>query len=116
MGLSAQELKVGNQTVMNITLVPETKEMEGVIVTALNIKRNPKSLGYSITQLDGSKVNTVQTPSLISALSGKVAGVDVGNIANGIAGTKRVVIRGATSLTGDNNPSMGCRWSSNKFE
>src|SRR6188768_4383872 len=78
--------------------------MEGVIVTALNIKRNPKSLGYSVVQLDGSKINTVQTPSLINALSGKVAGVDVGNIANGVAGSKRVVIRGATSLTGDNNP------------
>ncbi len=103
-GLATQELTVGNQTVINISLVPETKEMEGVIVTALNIKRNPKSLGYSVAQLDGSKINTVQTPSLISALSGKVAGVDVGNIANGIAGTKRVVIRGATSLTGDNNP------------
>ncbi len=61
-------------------------------------------MGYSIAQIDGSKVNTVQTPNLVNALSGKVAGVDVGNIANGIAGTKRIVIRGATSLTGDNNP------------
>src|SRR6188768_2838613 len=41
-GLASQELTVGNQAVINISLVPETKEMEGVIVTALNIKRNPK--------------------------------------------------------------------------
>ncbi|HEX7845149.1 MAG TPA: TonB-dependent receptor plug domain-containing protein, partial [Chitinophagaceae bacterium] len=103
-GLGTEEITVGNRSSINVGLSPSTKEIDGVVVTALNIKRNPRSLGYSVAQLDGSKVNTVQTPSLVNALSGKVAGVDVGNIANGVAGTKRVVIRGATSLTGDNNP------------
>ncbi|HEX7905459.1 MAG TPA: SusC/RagA family TonB-linked outer membrane protein [Chitinophagaceae bacterium] len=103
-GLGTQEVQVGNKTVINVSLLSDSKEVGEVIVTALNIKRNPKSLGYSVVQLGGEKVNTVQTPSLVNALSGKVAGVDVGNIANGVAGTKRVVIRGATSLTGDNNP------------
>ncbi|HET6993931.1 MAG TPA: SusC/RagA family TonB-linked outer membrane protein, partial [Chitinophagaceae bacterium] len=103
-GLQTQEVQVRNQTQINLSLSTNSKELADVVVTALNIKRNPKSLGYSVAQLDGSKVNTVQTPSLVNALSGKIAGVDVGNIANGVAGTKRVVIRGATSLTGDNNP------------
>lgn len=103
-GLATQEIQAGNKAVINVSLVSDSKEVGEVVVTALNIKRNPKSLGYSIVQLGGDKVNTVQTPSLVNALSGKVAGVDVGNIANGVAGTKRVVIRGATSLTGDNNP------------
>ncbi len=103
-GLTTREVQVGNQTQIDVSLVPDERSLENAVVTALNIKRNPKSLGYSIVQLGGDKVNTVQTPSLVNALSGKVAGVDVGNIANGVAGTKRVVIRGATSLTGDNNP------------
>ena len=103
-GLATQEVQVGNRTTVNVNLQPGSQDLEGVVVTALNIKKNPRSLGYSIAQLDGSKVSTVQTPSLVNALSGKIAGVDVGNIANGVAGTKRVVIRGATSLTGDNNP------------
>lgn len=103
-GMSAREIKIGGRTTINVSLLPGSKGMDDVVVTALNIKKNPRSLGYSIVQLDGSKVNTVQTPNLVNALSGKVAGVDVGNIANGVAGTKRVVIRGATSLTGDNNP------------
>ncbi len=102
-GMAPQEIIAQGRQV-NVQMSVAGKEMEGVVVTALNIKKNPRSLGYSIAQLDGSKVNTVQTPNLINALSGKVAGVDVGNIANGVAGTKRVVIRGATSLTGDNNP------------
>lgn len=102
-GMTTQEVMAQSKQ-LHVQLSVAGKEMEGVVVTALNIKKNPRSLGYSIAQLDGSKVNTVQTPNLINALSGKVAGVDVGNIANGVAGTKRVVIRGATSLTGDNNP------------
>ncbi len=103
-GLTPVEIRVNNSNTVNTRLLLNSKDMGEVVVTALNIKKNPRSLGYSVVQLDGSKVNTVQTPSLVNALSGKVAGVDVGNIANGIAGTKRVVIRGATSLTGDNNP------------
>jgi TonB-linked SusC/RagA family outer membrane protein len=103
-GLTTTEERVGNRNTVNVRLLVNAKDMGEVVVTALNIKKNARSLGYSVVQLEGSKVNTVQTPSLVNALSGKVAGVDVGNIANGIAGTKRVVIRGATSLTGDNNP------------
>lgn len=103
-GLTQQEIQAKNSNTINTRLLLNAKDMGEVVVTALNIKKNPRSLGYSVVQIDGSKVNTVQTPSLVNALSGKIAGVDVGNIANGIAGTKRVVIRGATSLTGDNNP------------
>jgi TonB-linked SusC/RagA family outer membrane protein len=89
---------------VNAQLSKNSESLENVVVTALNIKKNPRSLGYSIATLDGSKVNTVETPNLISALSGKVAGVDVGNIASGVAGTKRIVIRGGSSLTGNNQP------------
>ncbi|HTE09988.1 MAG TPA: SusC/RagA family TonB-linked outer membrane protein [Chitinophagaceae bacterium] len=93
---------IGNS--MLIRMKQLSSNLDNVVVTALNIKRNPKSLGYSIAQVAGSKVNTVQTPNIISALSGKVAGVDVGNIANGVAGSKRIVIRGAASLTGSTQP------------
>jgi TonB-linked SusC/RagA family outer membrane protein len=103
-GYLSREIPVDNNTVINIVLSTDVTQLQEVVVTALNMERSVKSLGYSVAQLDGNRVNTVQTPSLVNALSGKVAGVDVGNIANGVAGTKRVVIRGATSLTGDNNP------------
>ena len=101
------------QYFLNISLKQASGGLDQVVVvTALNIKKNPRSLGYSVVQLDGSKVNTVQTPSLASALSGKVAGVDVGNIANGIAGTKRIVIRGAF-FDRRQQSLMGDRWRSN---
>lgn len=103
-GLITQEIPVRNQTDIDIQLAPDSKSMEELVVTALNIKRSKKSLGYSIATLDGGEVNKVQTPNLINALSGKVAGVDVGNTASGVAGSKRIVIRGGSSLTGNNQP------------
>ncbi len=104
LGYITQEVVVGRQTQINVKLIPDNKALNEVVVTALNIKRSERSLGYAVTQLSGDKVSTVQTPNLINALSGKVAGVDVGNIGSGVAGSKRVVIRGSSSLTGNNQP------------
>ncbi|NRF39529.1 SusC/RagA family TonB-linked outer membrane protein [Pedobacter foliorum] len=103
-GYLRQEIKPTSGTIINISMQPDIQALNEVVVTALNIEKSERSLGYSIARLDGSKVNTVQTPNLINALSGKVAGVDIGNTANGVAGSKRVVIRGASSLTGNNQP------------
>ena len=103
-GFATQETPVRGRTSINVHLALNTTAMDEVVVTALNIKKNPKSLGYSISILDGNDVNNVQTPNLINALSGKIAGVDVGNIANGVAGTKKILIRGSSSLTGNNQP------------
>jgi TonB-linked SusC/RagA family outer membrane protein len=103
-GFVTQETPVRGRTSINVHLALNTTAMDEVVVTALNIKKNPKSLGYSISILDGNEVNNVQTPNLINALSGKIAGVDVGNIANGVAGTKKILIRGSSSLTGNNQP------------
>ena len=71
-GLETQEVRVRNESTIDVRLLVSSQSMAGVVVTALNIKRNAKSLGYSISTIDGSKVNTVQTPSLVNALSGKV--------------------------------------------
>lgn len=103
-GYINREVAAEGKETINISLVPDAKNLNEVVVTALNIERNKKSLGYAVTSIDGSMVNRVQTPNLVNALSGKIAGVDVGNIANGVAGTKRIVIRGGSSLTGNNQP------------
>lgn len=103
-GYLTQEMKALQRTTINIRLLPDNAALSEVVVTALNMKRNARSLGYSITKVDGSNLNAVQTPNIISALSGKVAGVDVSNVANGVAGSKRIIIRGAASLTGNNQP------------
>lgn len=103
-GYETQEVPVDGKDVVNVTLSVGNNKLNEVVVTALNIGRSARSLGYSVSTLKGDDVDKVPTVNLISALSGKVAGVDVGNIANGVAGTKRIVIRGGSSLTGNNQP------------
>ncbi|WP_448701354.1 SusC/RagA family TonB-linked outer membrane protein [Mucilaginibacter sp. AW1-3] len=103
-GYVPQQITVESQSAINVKLMPNAQNLNEVVVTALNFKKDSRSLGYSINKLSAESVNTVQTPNIINALAGKVPGVDVSNIGNGVAGTKRVVIRGASSLTGNNQP------------
>lgn len=72
-----------------------------VVVTALGITRDQKSLGYSIQQVDGDDVNTVKSGNFVNQLSGKVSGVQIQTNTN-FGGSTNIVVRGSSSLTGDN--------------
>ena len=78
--------------------------MSEVVVTALGVKRNVKAVGYSITQVGGEELSDNKTTNAINALQGKVAGVMVTGSSMGAKGSSRVVIRGTSSLTGNNQP------------
>lgn len=103
---------VGYQTVevtfkgqpLNVTLVDDTQKLDEVVVTALGIKRQKRSLGYSTTSVGGEDFVQARDPNLGNALSGKVAGVSVSGNATGAGGSSRVVIRGNASMTGNNQP------------
>ena len=71
---------------------------------ALGVKRNVKAVGYSITQVGGEELSDNKTTNAINALQGKVAGVVVNGSAMGAKGSSRVIIRGASSLNGNNQP------------
>ncbi|WP_228388380.1 TonB-dependent receptor plug domain-containing protein [Chryseobacterium sp. CBo1] len=90
---NAQETKPGD------TL--KTQEIEGVVVTALGIKREKKSLGYSSQQLNAGQVNSSPTNNFLNNLSGKVAGLDVKMNSN-FGGSTNIVMRGIKSITGNN--------------
>jgi len=84
-----------------IQMSDEATELEGVVVTALGISRDKKSLGYSAQKIEGSAVNTVPTNNFVNNLSGKVAGLEVRNNSN-FGGSTNIVLRGAKSITGNN--------------
>lgn len=94
----------GKNNLLLIKLKLSNTRMNEVVVTALNIKRNVKNLGYLVENISGSKVNTVKSVSLESELAGKVAGLDASNISNGVAGSKRITLRGIASISGNNQP------------
>jgi outer membrane cobalamin receptor len=74
-----------------------------VVVTALGITRSQRSLGYSAQAVNSTELNRVPDQNVINTLSGKVAGVTVTN-AGPQGGSSRIVIRGATSISGNNQP------------
>jgi len=102
-GYTSQSVEVGSATTVNVTLSPDNA-LEEVVVTALGIKRSTKAVGYSVTQVDGGEISSNPSTNAINALQGKVAGVMITGGAMGAKGSSRVVIRGASSLSGNNQP------------
>ena len=103
-GYSTQEITASGQQNLQVTLKEDTQKIDEVVVTALGIKRQSRSLGYSTTQVGGEDFTMARDPNLGNALSGKIAGVSVSGNATGAGGSSRVVIRGNASMTGNNMP------------
>jgi TonB-linked SusC/RagA family outer membrane protein len=104
MGYISQEISLKGETILNVTLKQSAEFLNEVVITALGIQKKTKSLGYSITEVDGDAMSSVKETNAINALQGKVAGVNITGNATGAGGSSRVIIRGNTSLTGDNQP------------
>lgn len=103
-GFEAKNITVENSNVINVTLTEDAAVLGEVVVTAFGIEKDKKSLGYSITQVDGDKFTESRTTNLGNSLTGKVAGVNVSSPTTGVAGSSRVVIRGGSSLSGNDQP------------
>lgn len=101
-GYKSQEV-VWNGQALNITLEDDSALLDEVVVTALGMKRSTKALGYSMTELKGDELSTsVVNP--VSALQGKVAGVDIAAGDGGLFGSSKILIRGASTLGANNQP------------
>ena len=100
-GMVSQEVEIGSQTTIDLAMEPDILNIEGVVVTALGISREKKSLGYATQEITGDDVNQVKSDNFINSMSGKISGVQVKNNTN-IGGSSNVIIRGSTSLTGNN--------------
>lgn len=104
LGFVAQNITVGDQTTIDVTLVEDDKTLDEVVVTALGIAKDKKALGYAVTEVKGSDFTQAREINLGNALSGKVAGVNASATATGPGGSSRVIIRGNGSLSGSNQP------------
>ena len=88
---------------MNVVL-QEGVALDEVVVTALGIKKDKKALAYSVTEVGGENFSQARSMNVIQSLAGKVAGVNVASTATGAGGSTRVVIRGNSSISGNNQP------------
>ena len=89
---------------MIVKLESDALAMDELVVTALGISREKKSLGYAVSEVNGDQLGKATQSSVMNSLSGRVAGVTVGSSSGTMGGSSRVTIRGANSVNGDNRP------------
>ncbi len=103
-GFDTQDVAVNGRTTINAGLTENNRILDEVVVTALGIKRESKALGYSVAEVKSDALTAGRSDNAVNALSGKMAGVDISTGSGGPSGSTRVVIRGISQLTGDNQP------------
>lgn len=100
LGFATQEKKVAGNVTLNIVLQEQASDLNEVVVTALNISREEKALGYAITTLKAEAITNAVSNNWTDALSGKVAGLNLIRSNGGPAGSNRIILRGENSLSG----------------
>ncbi|MFD2969561.1 SusC/RagA family TonB-linked outer membrane protein [Sphingobacterium bambusae] len=101
-GYESQQVPLGDRDTLSIFLVAEDTKLDEVVVTALGINREQKSLTYSTQQLKGEELTRAKGTNLINNINGKVAGVNISSSSSGIGGSAKVVLRGNKSASGSN--------------
>jgi TonB-linked SusC/RagA family outer membrane protein len=100
-GMKTQEVTASSAT-LNVKLASTAVELEGVVVTALGIKKSEKAIGYAAQSVKGSSLTEARESNLVNALSGKIAGVQVTNSSGAVGASSRIVLRGNSTITGNN--------------
>lgn len=103
-GYLRQSIAINGQSVINVTLMEDIMSIEEVVVTAVGITREKKSLGYAVSSIDNGELTKSRATNLVDGLSGKVAGVRISNQSGTAGGGAKILIRGASSLSGTGQP------------
>ncbi len=104
-GFQSEYGEVAGSGGLNITLRAGVETAgDEVVVTALGVRRQTKSLGYAVQEIKGETLTGTREPNIANSLTGQVAGLQVVRSSNGPGGSSKIVLRGFNSLTGDNQP------------
>ncbi|MBK7651298.1 MAG: SusC/RagA family TonB-linked outer membrane protein [Flammeovirgaceae bacterium] len=104
-GYTTQEITVGDQSSINVSMQEDVAQLQEVVVTALGIKSDKRALGYATAQVEGEQIGAVKaTNNFVNSLSGKVPGVNISSTSSQPGSGTRIVIRGGSSITGNNEP------------
>ncbi len=107
LGYKTVTTKVGNRTTIDVQMKDEAQAVESVIVTALGIKRDEKSLGYAAQKVAGDNLaSATNATNWLSGLTGQVAGLNIQQSNSGPGGTTRVTLRGESSVDFSNNTAL----------
>jgi len=103
-GLLSQEVAIGNNQIIDVTMEQDLLEIDEVVVTAMGIRKEKKALGYSVQEIDANQISGAKNMDVSKSLQGKIAGVNVKQSSGMPGATSHVTIRGNVSLTGSNQP------------
>ncbi|EPR68117.1 SusC/RagA family TonB-linked outer membrane protein [Cyclobacterium qasimii] len=103
-GFSTQRIQVNSRSIINVTMEEAIAGLDEVVVTALGIKREAKSLGYATSTVESDEMTINRSPNFINSLQGKVAGVNITSMGSGPQGSSKIRIRGVSSFGGNNSP------------
>ncbi len=107
LGFAMAERTVGTATTINVVLKEDASALKEVtITTAYNVERDKKSIGYSLTKVDGDEVSQTGRESFVNGLAGRVPGLSINPTSGDPGASSQVVLRGIVSLSGDNQPLM----------
>jgi TonB-linked SusC/RagA family outer membrane protein len=102
-GFENQSINIDKSATINVRLIESTTTLNEVIITSLNIPRERKALGYAVQDVSSEAFQTRPTNPM-SALSGKIAGLQVISGGSNLGGSSRITLRGINSITGNNQP------------
>ncbi len=106
-GYGTKEMLAGTQTTLNITMGAGDRQLSEVVVTALGIRREQKSIGYATQQVKGENLTFTKEQNIIGSLAGKIAGAQVtGSSGASLGGTQKIQLRGVNSINGGGQPLM----------
>lgn len=103
-GYKTTEVEIGGRSTINVNISPDIQALDEVVVTALGIKREAKTLGYATATVEPEDITVNRTTNFMNALQGKMAGVNISQLGSGPAGTSKIRIRGQSSFGGNNSP------------
>ncbi|MBF9220000.1 SusC/RagA family TonB-linked outer membrane protein [Hymenobacter ruricola] len=103
-GMVTQERTIGSETQFTVSLATDNKQLSEVVVTALGIERERKTLGYAVQTLSNADITKASETNAVRSLQGRVAGVQITSASGSAGGATRIQIRGPQSFTGNNQP------------
>ena len=103
-GFESQEMEIGSLSVIDVQLLADVKQLGEVVVTALGVEREKKALGYSVQEVKGKDLAQSKETNIVNGLAGRVAGLTVNSSSGAPGASSRIVIRGNSSLLGNNQP------------
>lgn len=103
-GMNTAQKTVGSSNVINVTMTESAEALEEVVVTGFGRKVEKRSATFAVQQVGGEEMTAARESNIVNSLSGKVAGVQITNSSGAVGSSSRVVLRGAASITGNNQP------------